>query len=186
MATDEAPALGPSPAGAGTTAIECDGLVVRYGETTAVNGLSFDARSGEVLALLGPNGAGKTSTVETLEVTAAPQRAGAGPRARSDHRARPAGRAHRRHAPARRHLPMLSPRRAVELFAAYYPRPQDPVELLDLVGLRSVAATPWRNLSAASSNGSRSHWPWWVGPRWSSWTSRPPASTPRAASASAR
>ena len=148
MATDEAPALGPSPAGAGTTAIECDGLVVRYGETTAVNGLSFDARSGEVLALLGPNGAGKTSTVETLE----------GYRRPAGGRVRVLGLD-----PTTEHgqlvgrigvmlqrggiYPMLSPRRAVELFAAYYPRPQDPVELLDLVGLRSVAATPWRNLS---------------------------------------
>jgi len=42
-------------------------LTVRYGDLTAVAGLSLRADLGEVLGLLGPNGAGKTSTVETLE-----------------------------------------------------------------------------------------------------------------------
>ena len=48
-------------------AVSCDGVVVRYGETVAVDRLSFEGRAGEVVALLGPNGAGKTSTVEALE-----------------------------------------------------------------------------------------------------------------------
>src|SRR3954451_13796691 len=47
--------------------VEVSDLVVRYGATTAVDGLSFTAEAGEVLAVLGPNGAGKTTTVETLE-----------------------------------------------------------------------------------------------------------------------
>ncbi len=41
--------------------------MVRYGDLTAVDGVSLRARAGEVLAVLGPNGAGKTSTVEVLE-----------------------------------------------------------------------------------------------------------------------
>lgn len=48
-------------------AVEVDSLVVRYGDTTAVNGISFRARHGEVTALLGRNGAGKTSTIECCE-----------------------------------------------------------------------------------------------------------------------
>jgi ABC-2 type transport system ATP-binding protein len=48
-------------------AVEVDALVKRYGATTAVDGVSFGARAGAVLALLGPNGAGKTTTVETCE-----------------------------------------------------------------------------------------------------------------------
>jgi len=39
----------------------------RYGETVAVDGITFDVRRGEIFALLGPNGSGKTSTLESLE-----------------------------------------------------------------------------------------------------------------------
>src|SRR3984885_11738260 len=42
-------------------------LRMRYGRHDVLNGLSFAARRGEVLALLGPNGAGKTTTIEILE-----------------------------------------------------------------------------------------------------------------------
>jgi ABC-2 type transport system ATP-binding protein len=38
-----------------------------YGETRAVDGVSFAVRAGTVFGLLGPNGAGKTTTVEVLE-----------------------------------------------------------------------------------------------------------------------
>ncbi|HNR80074.1 MAG TPA: ATP-binding cassette domain-containing protein, partial [Mesotoga infera] len=38
-----------------------------YGETKAVDDISFNLMEGEVLAILGPNGAGKTTTVEMLE-----------------------------------------------------------------------------------------------------------------------
>ncbi len=43
--------------------------------------------------------------------------------------------------------PMLGPRRALDLFGGYYPDPVPTEELLDLVGLRAVATTPWRHLS---------------------------------------
>src|SRR6266540_3135666 len=42
-------------------------LIKRYGDLTAVAGVSFEVRSGEVFGLLGPNGAGKTTTVEIIE-----------------------------------------------------------------------------------------------------------------------
>jgi ABC-2 type transport system ATP-binding protein len=43
-----------------------DGVTRRYGQVTAVDGLSLQINSGETVALLGPNGAGKTTTVELL------------------------------------------------------------------------------------------------------------------------
>jgi ABC-2 type transport system ATP-binding protein len=47
--------------------IRVRGLVKRYGDLVAVDGIDFDVAAGEVFGLLGPNGAGKTTTVEILE-----------------------------------------------------------------------------------------------------------------------
>ena len=47
--------------------IRVRGLIKRYGEVRAVDGIDFDVAGGEVFGLLGPNGAGKTTTVEILE-----------------------------------------------------------------------------------------------------------------------
>jgi ABC-2 type transport system ATP-binding protein len=47
--------------------IEVDSLVKRYGDHTAVNGVSFAVEQGEIFGILGPNGAGKTTTVECIE-----------------------------------------------------------------------------------------------------------------------
>jgi ABC-2 type transport system ATP-binding protein len=138
----------PQDRGAGAPAVEVDRLVVRYGATTAVDGLSLHADRGEVLAILGPNGAGKTSTVETLE----------GYRRPADGRVRvlglDPGADHRALAPRVGVMlqrggiyPMLGPKRVLELFAAYYRDPEPPDALLDRVSLRAVATTPWRHLS---------------------------------------
>ena len=48
-------------------ALFCEGLVKRYGDVVAVDGLDLTIRAGECFGLLGPNGAGKTTTVEILE-----------------------------------------------------------------------------------------------------------------------
>jgi len=42
------------------------GLVKRFGDFTAVDGVSFEVARGEVFGLLGPNGAGKTTTISVL------------------------------------------------------------------------------------------------------------------------
>lgn len=46
--------------------IEASGLVKRYGEVVALDGLDLSVREGSIVALLGPNGAGKTTAVSIL------------------------------------------------------------------------------------------------------------------------
>lgn len=47
--------------------IEVKNLVKKYGEFTAVKGISFEVYEGEIFGLLGPNGAGKSTTLEIIE-----------------------------------------------------------------------------------------------------------------------
>src|SRR2546423_7288064 len=46
--------------------VEVEGLVKRYGKTTALAGVDLAVRAGTVLGLLGPNGAGKTTAGRVL------------------------------------------------------------------------------------------------------------------------
>jgi branched-chain amino acid transport system ATP-binding protein len=46
--------------------LDVEGLAMRFGGLTAVDGLSFTARSGEITALIGPNGAGKTTVFNCI------------------------------------------------------------------------------------------------------------------------
>lgn len=41
-------------------------LTKRFGDSTAVDGITFEIKPGEILGLLGPNGAGKTTTIQML------------------------------------------------------------------------------------------------------------------------
>jgi ABC-2 type transport system ATP-binding protein len=47
-------------------AVVVRGLVKRYGDLTAVDGVDFDVRTGETFGFLGPNGAGKSTTIKIL------------------------------------------------------------------------------------------------------------------------
>ena len=53
-------------------AVACSGLVKRYEDVVAVDGIDLVIPRGECFGLLGPNGAGKTTTVEILEGLTAP------------------------------------------------------------------------------------------------------------------
>ena len=50
----------------GQPIISVTGLTKRFGDLTAVNGLSFDVREGEIFGFLGPNGAGKTTAISMI------------------------------------------------------------------------------------------------------------------------
>lgn len=58
-----------------TTRLEAEDLYKSFGATTAVDGVGFEVRDGEILALLGPSGCGKTTT---LRLVAGFERADAG------------------------------------------------------------------------------------------------------------
>src|SRR6186997_2569063 len=53
-------------------AVEAVDLVKTFGDTVAVDGVSFVVPEGSVLGLLGPNGAGKTTTVRMLTTLSVP------------------------------------------------------------------------------------------------------------------
>ena len=57
----------PAVASGGAPAVRCQGLIKRYGDLVAVDGLDLEVARGECFGLLGPNGAGKTTTIEILE-----------------------------------------------------------------------------------------------------------------------
>jgi len=129
-------------------ALEVDDLTVRYGAVAAVNGVSFTAEAGEVLALLGPNGAGKTTTIETLEGFRRPT-SGSGRVLGLDPSAD-----HDRLTPRMGVMlqdggvyPGIRPLEMLRLLAAFYPNAEDPEALLDRVGLSHRAGTTWRKLS---------------------------------------
>ncbi len=136
-----------SPRPPASPAVEVIDLVKAYGARRAVDGLSLCVPRGRVLAMLGPNGAGKTTTVEICE----------GFRRADSGTVRVLGLD-----PA---APALRPRVGVmlqdgvggytgatalellRLFAAYAAHPQQPADLLEIVGLAEVGGTAVKRLS---------------------------------------
>ncbi len=123
-------------------------LVIRYGETVAVDGVSFTAEAGEVTVVLGPNGAGKTSTIEHLEGY---RRAASG---RSSVLGLDPMRQHRELSPQvglmLQHggIPTgIRPPEVLRQYAGFFDDPLDPDELLVQVGLQDRRRTTYRRLS---------------------------------------
>ena len=135
-------------AGAGAPAIAARGLVKRYAGRTVVDGVDLDVAPGELVALLGPNGAGKTTTVELIEGYRRPD-VGTVRVLGSDPWT--ADRAHR----ARVGLMLQDggfdirarPGETLRQYAAFHADARAPDELLQVLGLRTVASTPYRRLS---------------------------------------
>ncbi len=123
-------------------------LVVRYGDTVAVDGVSFTAEAGEVTVVLGPNGAGKTTTIEHLEGY---RRADGG--ASSVLGLDPV----RQHRELTRSVGVMlqqggiptgiRPPEVLAQYAGFFDDPLDPDDLLVTVGLQHRRRTTFRRLS---------------------------------------
>ena len=130
------------------TAVRVRGLVKRYPDKVAVDGLDLDIERGEVFALLGPNGAGKTTTTEILE----------GYRRRDEGEVDVLGsdpatgdRVWRSRvgivAQSSQEVGEASVAELVHHFAKYYPNPRDPEQVIAAVGLTDKRKVRPRKLS---------------------------------------
>src|SRR3954471_8285426 len=130
------------------TIIEVKDLVKRYGEQTAVDGVSFTVEEGEIFAILGPNGAGKTTTVESIAGLRTPDSGTIRVHGLDPH--------HDRHKVRElvgvqlqeSQLPdRIRVSEAVELYASFYPHPADGAALIDGLGLSDQRRTAFGKLS---------------------------------------
>ena len=129
-------------------ALVCRGLVKRYPDVTAVDGLDLEVEAGECFGLLGPNGAGKTTTVEILEGLTA---ASAGEVEVLGERWRGAGLALRARIGVQlqetRFPEKLKVGEVIALFRSFYPRGLEPDEALARVSLGEKTNAQVRTLS---------------------------------------
>lgn len=128
--------------------ITAQNLRKRYGETVAVDDISFNVQPGEIFVILGPNGAGKTTTVEMLAglrqpdggqirvLDLDPQRDRAELRRRTGIQLQQAALPHR-----------LKVWEALDLFASFYPQTVPLQPLIEAWGLAEKRNTVFTNLS---------------------------------------
>jgi ABC-2 type transport system ATP-binding protein len=131
-----------------TTMLQVTNLTKQYGETRAVDGISFAVPDASVFTILGPNGAGKTTTLEILEGIREPDSGElvlfGQPMTRVS-----------REAKQRMGVllqdggfePHLKVREIIQLFASFFVKSRSVDEILDLVALREKAGAQVRTLS---------------------------------------
>ena len=128
--------------------IEVSNLVKRYGNHTAVDGVSFSVEEGEIFAILGPNGAGKTTTVESISGLRRPDSGtisvlGLDPGQDRDALRRVVGVQLQES-----ELPdEIRVWEALDLYASFYPAPRDWERLVEDLGLADKRNTAFGKLS---------------------------------------
>ncbi|MDQ3790967.1 MAG: ABC transporter ATP-binding protein, partial [Actinomycetota bacterium] len=128
--------------------IEVDNLVKRYGDNTAVDGVSFAVEQGEIFGILGPNGAGKTTTVECIEGLRSPDSGTIRVGGLDPHRDEDALRDLLGVQLQQSQLPeKLRVGEAMELYASFYENPADWRALIDTLHLTDKIGTQYRRLS---------------------------------------
>jgi len=128
--------------------IDVQHLHKSYGQTVAVDDISFAVAEGEIFGILGPNGAGKSTTVECIEGLRAPDRGqitvlGLDPqRDRAELTQRLGVQLQDSRLPGR-----LRVAEALALYSAFYRAPADWRALMDVLGLAGKANTRFGKLS---------------------------------------
>jgi len=128
--------------------IEVRNLHKSYGDTVAVDDVSFTVREGEIFGILGPNGAGKTTTVECVEGLRSPDRGeisvlGLDPlRDRAELTQQLGVQLQDSQLPDR-----LRVAEALDLYSSFYRDPADWRTLLEVLGLAGKANTRFKKLS---------------------------------------
>ncbi len=128
--------------------IEVKDLVKRYGDFTAVNGISFSVEAGETFGILGPNGAGKTTTLEMIEglkeISGGSVTVDGKDAARETHAVKSVIGVQLQ---ASSFFDGLNLAELINVFAALYGREVDPLELLKEVQLEEKASSRVNELS---------------------------------------
>ena len=128
--------------------IEVRQLHKRYGNTVAVDDISFAVDEGEIFGILGPNGAGKTTTVECIEGLRNPDRGtvsvlGFDPsHARAELTQRLGVQLQDSQLPDK-----LRVDEALDLYSAFYRNPADWRALIEMLGLKDKTRTRFGKLS---------------------------------------
>jgi ABC-2 type transport system ATP-binding protein len=128
--------------------ISVSNLIKKYGDFTAVKGISFEVQQGEIFGLLGPNGAGKTTTLEIIETlrekTSGEVIVDGMNLDDSPHEIKKIIGVQLQSAG---YYPNLNLKQIIDLFAGLYNRRVDPMQLLDTVNLREKAKNKFKELS---------------------------------------
>jgi ABC-2 type transport system ATP-binding protein len=131
-----------------TAVIEVRNLHKTYGDTVAVDDVSFTVQEGEIFGILGPNGAGKTTTVECVEGLRTANRGeinvlGLDPRRDRTELTQQLGvQLQDSQLPDR-----IKVAEALDLYSSFYRAPADWRTLMDVLGLADKAETRFKKLS---------------------------------------
>ena len=128
--------------------IEVQSLEKKYGDFTAVKGISFSVNEGEIFGLLGPNGAGKSTTLEIIETLREKTRGkvfvdGIDLDMQPNEIKKIIG----VQLQTSGYYPGLNLTELIRLFSGLYNQPADINELLDLVNLKDKAKAKYKELS---------------------------------------
>lgn len=129
--------------------VNCEHVVKRYGNITAVDDVSFYIEEGEIFGMVGPNGAGKTTLIEMIESLRTPDEGtirvlGLDPVSQSDELKERIG----VQLQATSIHPNITVREAIFLFSSLYHQSlRHPEELLKTLSLEDKADSRYRKLS---------------------------------------